>query len=326
VEAAIFAYNQISIDAKADLTSEIALLDHLLREISRLEAVMLVVSSFRADNATVLGMTVGSVTISDRSLVEVALAVYNTLDIDAKLLLSSEKILLDSLLAEIDRLEDLAFEVATYKTDHATILSLTAGTVEISDRSSAEVALAAYNALRVEARLALATEKALLENLLVEINRLQDLALEIGTFVSNNNMALILTADTVKISDKEIIDAAILAYNSLSIEAKAALTFEMALLNGLSSEIERLDLIQTEISSFMLHHSSMLALTVGTVSLSDRAMVEETLGVYSLLSIEAKAGLVTEKTLLESLLLELDRQDALALEVISFETNQSFIL
>jgi hypothetical protein len=113
------------------------------------------------------------VQISDKASVEAALAAYDLLSPEAQVLLTSEKALLDSLLAEINSQEAIALEVSTFQSDYATPLALTTGTVQISDKASVEAALAAYDLLSPAAQALLASEKALLDSLLVEIEAQQ---------------------------------------------------------------------------------------------------------------------------------------------------------
>ncbi|MBU1093147.1 MAG: hypothetical protein KKH01_01655, partial [Firmicutes bacterium] len=48
--------------------------------------------------------------------------------------------------------EDIAYIVATFRSDHADVLALTTQTVTVSDKSAVEAALTAYGALSVDAQ------------------------------------------------------------------------------------------------------------------------------------------------------------------------------
>jgi hypothetical protein len=62
-------------------------------------------ATFKTDHATVLALTVDTVAIANKGVVQAALTAYDALEADAKALLTAEKTLLDSLSAKIAELE-----------------------------------------------------------------------------------------------------------------------------------------------------------------------------------------------------------------------------
>ena len=210
-----------------NLQVEKALLDSLVQEIERLESVAFEIFTFNSNYASILSTTTGTVVINDRFIVEDALYEYDLLSSDAKAQLTTEKVLLDSLLQEIIRQEDIISEISLFKTTHAIALGLDLTSVQISDRSSIEVALASYNLLSSDAKLLLTAEKALLDSLLIEIIIQEAIAFEVTTFKQDHLSTLTFTDSSVSISNLSSVDSALLAYESLSDDAKASTVAEL---------------------------------------------------------------------------------------------------
>ncbi|QWB96237.1 hypothetical protein KHQ89_02015 [Mycoplasmatota bacterium] len=138
----------------------------------------------------------------------------------------------------IDDVQDVIDEMAAYLTNYASTLLLTTQTVEISDQPSVQAAINAYNALSSDAQAQLASEKALLDSLLVEINSQTPTATQVDTFRTDHAYVLSLDTSTVEVSDQSAVQSALDAYDLLSGDAKAQLTTEKALLDDLLLEIE----------------------------------------------------------------------------------------
>ncbi len=247
--------------------------------------------TFRTVYAATLALTVETVEISDKGSVEAALAAYDLLSVDAKAELSVEKALLDSLSLEIENQEDIVTATAA--------VIIAEGTYSQTDLDLAQVLVTAC----VDG-----LDKTALQN---RINFVQSIIDSVSLFESNHADALGLTINTVDISDQAIVEAALAAYNSLSVEAKALLTAEKALLNSLLAEINNQLPIATQVAEFRANHAYALALTVETVQISDKGLVELALEAYDLLSNDAKALLTAEKALLDSLLVEIESQQIL---------------
>jgi hypothetical protein len=102
VDTALAAYNALTADAQALLDTEKTLLDSLKARISGLRA-----EAFRTAHAAILDKTEAGVETGDEPAVDAALAAYNALGANAKLLLADEKRLLDSLKAKIEQLKGI---------------------------------------------------------------------------------------------------------------------------------------------------------------------------------------------------------------------------
>jgi hypothetical protein len=261
VNAALAAYNALSATVKALLNSEKAKLDSLLAKIVALEAAesdsaqdLAAAATYRSAHTAALALTVDTVQTSDRAAVNAALSAYNSLSAEAKELLSDEKAKLDSLLAKIADLE--AAENASaehhaaaeaFKTTHATVLALTASTVQISNKAAVNDALSAYNGLPQAVKDLVGSEKALLDVLLAKVADLeaaanasaQDLTAA-ATYRSDYGAALALSVDTVAISNKDAVNAALAAYNALSQAVKGLVSSEKTRLDSLKAKIDRL--------------------------------------------------------------------------------------
>jgi hypothetical protein len=192
----------------------------------------------------------------------------------------------------------------TFKTAHATALTLTVETVVISDKSAVNAALAAYNALSAGAQALLTTEKAKLDALSVKIGQLETAAAAqaaANTFTTGHAAALALTADTVAITDKGIVEAALTAYNGLSDAAKAQLPADTGTkLQALLDKIAQLE-ASADAAAFTGAHAAALALTADTVAITNKDAVNNALTAYNALSPPAKALLAEEKELLDGL-------------------------
>lgn len=259
------------------------------------------VATFRSVYAGALSLSVETVLISDKTSVEAALAAYDLLSVDAKAELTAEKALLDSLLIEIFEKEAIA--AATTSVIIAENSKLQA------DVNAAQVLVSA---------LPTGLEKTALQN---RLDIIQDIIDAVQVFKYNYASVLALTVNTVQTSDKSAIEAAILAHDSLSEDVKALLTAEKALLVSLIIEINNQIPTAAQVAAFRADHAIVLALSVGTVQISDRAAVEAALTAYDLLSNDAKAELTAEKALLDSLLVEIYIKEATALVVIAESSN-----
>jgi hypothetical protein len=256
-------------------------------------------------------------------------------------------------------------EAQTYKVVYAEALALDTTTVELSDKTIVDQALAAYDLLSVEAQSTLTSEKTLLDNLLIEIaeteatnyviaaensflqsdvdtaqtfvsalasgsvktdlqdrlDDVQDVIDEISLYLTSYSTTLSLTIQTVEISDQPDVQTALDAYHLLSVDAKAQLASEKALLDALIVEINSQTPTETQVETFRTDYADVLALTTSTVQVSDQASVEAALDAYDLLSGDAKAELTTEKALLDSLLLKIEELNATDLVIVAEGSN-----
>ncbi len=116
-----------------------------------------------------------------------------------------------------------------FKTTYSEVLSLTVDTVQESDRTAIEAALAAYALLETSVQEELATQKALLDALVAAL----DLNKEVATFQTNHSTILGKSTDTVEESDRDAINATLSAYAALSEAAQNKLTAQKTLLDSL---------------------------------------------------------------------------------------------
>jgi len=259
------------------------------------------VATFRSVYAGALSLSVGTVLISNQSSVEAALAAYDLLSVDAKAELTAEKALLDSLLIEIYEKEAIAVATASV-------------VIAESSKSQADVNIAQA----LVSALPTGIEKTALQN---RLDAVQDIIDAVQVFKYDYASVLALTVNTVQTSDKPAIETAILAHDALSEDVKALLTTEKALLISLIVEINNQIPTASQVAAFRADHAIVLALSVGTVQISDQIAVEAALTAYGLLSVDAKAELTIEKALLDSLLVEIYIKEATALVVIAENSN-----
>jgi uncharacterized protein (UPF0332 family) len=169
VNAALAAYNALSAAAKALLTDEKTTLDNLKAKIEDLKATT-AADAFKDAHGAVLGKTAESIAIDDEALVDAALTAYNALSAAAKALLGTEKTTLDNLKVKI---EELTTATAAFRTAHSVVLAKTVDDIAISDETTVDAALAAYNALNVQVQALLVTEKTTLDGLKAKIEELK---------------------------------------------------------------------------------------------------------------------------------------------------------
>jgi formylglycine-generating enzyme required for sulfatase activity len=202
---------------------------------------------FKAEQSAVFELTAETVRPDDEDEVDAALAAYEALSADAQALLTEEKTKLDSLKTKIGELKAAASPQGladAFKTGRAETLGKTVDTVQLSDETAVNAALAAYDALSDEAKALLTTEKAKLDGLKAKIEELkaeatpQDLA---DAFKTGHAEILGKTVDTVQSSDETAVDVALNAYETLVNEAKALLTEEKTKLDGLKAKIGELN-------------------------------------------------------------------------------------
>ncbi|WP_120161006.1 hypothetical protein [Mycoplasmopsis bovirhinis] len=119
VTAALNAYNSLQQAVKNNLTSQKTLLDNLNAKILELKQVQnkpapapdqaeTAANNFKNTHATVLAKTVDTLTLDDETNVNNALNAYNNLEQNVKDKLTSEKTLLDQLVAKIADLKEQA--------------------------------------------------------------------------------------------------------------------------------------------------------------------------------------------------------------------------
>jgi predicted small secreted protein len=200
VQAALTAYNGLTDAVKSLLTTENALLDALSAKIAYLEAVENAdpvdierADVFRSAHEAILAKTTANVTTGDKAAVQAALAAYDNLSPEVKVLLPFEKVRLDSLLSRITQIETAAANQAaanTFKTTHTTALALTVDTVAIGDKTAVQAALADYNGLTSAVKALLSAEKTLLDKLLNKINQFSGVKITFSGLTQDEEITL----------------------------------------------------------------------------------------------------------------------------------------
>ncbi|MDA3932566.1 MAG: hypothetical protein PF513_07500, partial [Tenericutes bacterium] len=254
-EATLSAYDLLSVEAQADLTIEKALLDSLLEEIIDLEAIAQATASVVIAENTNL-----------QADVDTAQALVTALPI------GTEKTALQD---RLDAVQNIIIAVSTFQSDYASVLALTVGTVEVSDKASVDAAIAAYDLLSAGAKAELTAEKALLDSLIIEIT-LQEATASV-IIVENTNLQADL--DT----------------------AQALVT---ALPNGTEKTAlqDRLDAVQDTIDSLAASSVDNLITSIpvtGEISLDDNIQIEAARSAYDALTAIQKS-LVQYEALLTS--------------------------
>jgi len=259
------------------------------------------VETYQTLYAGVLALTVGTVDLSHQEAVASALSAYDLLSVQAQTALSAEKALLDSLWVEIELLEDLVIAI---------------NSVEVAENSNEQLDLDL--AQTYVTALPTGTEKAALQ---ARIDAVQIIIDAILLFRTDYATVLMLTIETVEVTDKLDVEDALYAYSLFSAVIKAELASEKALLDSLLIEINSQTPTEALVLEFLTNHATALSLTAGTIQIADRFIVEQALAAYALLTSEAKAELTTEKALLDSLIYEITIQEATQIVVIAETTN-----
>jgi prefoldin subunit 5 len=200
--------------------------------------------------------------------------------------------LLNNLQSTIDALNAT---VSSYQTTHAAILAETTGTIQTSDQAALTSAVDAYDALTTQEQNELATEIALLNNLQSTIDSLNT---TVSNYQTTHAAILAETTGTIQTSDQAALTSALDAYNALSTQEQNELSTEIALLNDLQTEIDRID---STVTTFTTTHSYVLGLTTGTVQASDQDEIDAALVDYNSYDSKVQAELTTEKALLDDL-------------------------
>jgi hypothetical protein len=306
VDAALAAYTELSEGAQTLAAVEKALLDNLKITIADLraaegadEADKAVAAAFVSAHEAIMGKTADTVTVDDEAAVDAALAAYNALNAQAKALVGARKALLDSLKTKITDLRT----ASAFRAEHATVLNKNPSTAAIADESAVDAVLAAYDALSAGAKTLLAAEKAVLDALKQSIGALKEAAADrvvAEAFKTDHAVILGKTTASVGVGDEAVVDAALVAYNALSVQVRALLAEQKSLLNSLKTKIDEYK-APAAAAEFRAAHAAVLGKTAGSVDAGDETAVNVALLAYNGLSAATKVLVSTEKALLDSL-------------------------
>ncbi len=250
----------------------------LLNRLSTVSSYLDEIDTYHNVHQAVLNLTVETVDINDKSAIEQAISDYILLSEDVQTKLSLEKSLLDDLLAEINNQTPVETLVQEFLTKHADVLNLTVATVTESDRLSIEQALNDYDLLTDDAKLLLADEKTLFDQLLYQLD-------------INQAINKVLLAEG-SLSQNDYDDAVI------TVEALTNAVDRQTLLDRLASVAADI----ADINTFMTNQQQVLSMTVETINVTDKQSVEQALASFGILTDRAKSKLSTEETLLLDLL------------------------
>jgi hypothetical protein len=238
VDAALAAYNALTPQAKALVGARKVLLDSLKTRITDTKTA----EAFRAEHAAVLSKNPSAAAIADEDGVDGVIAAYDTLSPGTKTLLAAEKAALDALKQSITALKEAVADrsaAEAFRTDHAEVLGKTIGSVIAGDETIVNAALSAYNALGSQVKTLLAEQKSLLDSLKEKIDEYKAPADAAG-FKTIHAAILGKTIDSVAMVDESGVNAALLAYNRLSVTARALAIAEKELLDSLRQKITAL--------------------------------------------------------------------------------------
>ena len=196
-------------------------------------------------------------------------------------------------------------------------LSLKVETVEIGDKDTVVGALDLYNKLSEPIQAKLQNEKTLIDDLLTEIEKQETK----NTDAADTVTALINTLPEIEaltLDYKEAVETARAAYNNLT-DTQKGLISSADLAKLVAAEGQILVLLadkeaSDKASDFKENHKDALALTLDTVTIDNKIIVEAALAAYADLAPEVQARLGEgEKDLLDNLkqkILELEQQAA----------------
>ena len=334
VEAARAAYDELTADQKVLVTnlSTLTVAETKIAELEADAAAIAEADSFKTTYASVLALTTDSVTISDETDVDTALAAYGSLSEAAKSKLTAEKTLLDNLEAKInDLIQEAADQAAADEVkDMITALPAVAD-MTLTDKSDVEAARAAYDGLTADQK-ALVTNLSTLtvaETKIAELEADAAAIAEADSFKTTYASVLALTTDSVTISDETDVDTALAAYGSLSEAAKSKLTAEKTLLDNLEAKIN--DLIQEAADQAAADEvkDMITALpAVAGMTLADKSDVEAARAAYDELTADQKVLVTNLSTLTvaETKIAELEADAAAIAEADSFKTTYASVL
>ncbi|KAI4453529.1 lysyl-trna synthetase [Holotrichia oblita] len=231
IDAALEDLGKLSASAQTALSSTETNLNDLLAKIDLLVAA----KKFKDDHATALALEVESVAKENRDIVEAAQDDFALLTKDVQDLLTTEETLLNNLIKKISVLE----EVDGFETSHARVLALTTSNVAITDKDDINVALEDLGKLSASAQTALSPTETNLNDLLTKIESLEKVATDAQSFKTLHSEALALEVATVTEDDREIIEAALEAFDELDEDVADLLTTEKGNLDNLLAELNK---------------------------------------------------------------------------------------
>ncbi len=242
VEAARDAYDALTLSQKALVTNldKLAAAETRMAELVADQEAADEANNFRETHEEALTLTVETVSIDDRNKVEAALESYENLPEAVQAKLTDEKELLDSLFAKIEQLDQQAAGAV-----EALIEALPAvEDLTLDDMDDVEAARDAYDALTPAQKMLVTNldKLAAAETRMAELVADQEAAAAADEFRMMYDIPLGFDVETVGINDKDTVEAALAAFESLPEAVQAKLTDEKELLDSLLARIEQLEL------------------------------------------------------------------------------------
>jgi hypothetical protein len=290
VDNAITTFNQMSAGAKRLKLLEKSLLDSFKVEIEIQKGV----EQWKLDHDAALSLTLETVTENDQqTIILYAINSYYTLETPIQIRLVNELNYLTELY-DFMTPEDYTEQ---FRNSNSEILSRTIDTLELADLNILYAALALYDTLELEAKMLLTIEKQLLDELSVQMNYIVEADVWLNTYA----VVLAITVNSLTEDEQNgIVTDALNDLLNLSSGAQALLTIEKQHLLDLIGTLTPFDISE----QWKVDNNIVLSLTVSTISLTDKSILDTAFDTYNDLNDATKAYLTTEKQLLDELLVK----------------------
>ncbi len=266
------------------------------------DALALEVDLFKTTHNTILTKDIETLHIEDQPLIEAALADYEVLSEEAQAALSDKHAQLELFAEVVAGMIALEGEILRFIMANHLLLSTDVEAIQLSDKVAVQIALSDYGFLSETAQHFLRAEAEYLQRLLERIEVLEDHLNARDAFLDTHEAVLALTEETVRISDKALIETTLDAYDQLDQVIRDLLEEEKTLLEGLLESIAQREADQAAQRQFRDDHQTVLNLIELTVTIEDRNAVETAQSAYHTLSDSVQTLLSDDIALLDALL------------------------
>lgn len=306
IVAALDAFRGLSSPAQAILTTKKTLLDNLLQKINELKQEALEQAAVNAVMEQIASLPLPTkITLSDKDAVEEARRLYDCLKEDLKGLVTN----IGDLEAAENRITELEEEYEAdqkaynFKQTYTDVLALTVQTVEITDYQGVIAALEAFELLQETVKDKLATEKALLDALLVSISDLKQAVIDQAAADEVVQRINVLPDfEVLDLDDQDIVAEALAAYDALTSTQKNLVPEEALAI--LESAVEKIADLEEQYETDQAAIGHVIDLIAGLpaieeITLEDQGDVETARRAYDELD-EHLQGKVTNVDVLEA--------------------------
>ena len=266
------------------------------------DALALEVDLFETTHNAILTKDIETLHIEDQPLIEAALADYGVLSEEAQAALSDRHAQLELFAEVVAGMIALEGEILRFIMANHLLLSTDVEAIQLSDKVAVQIALSDYGFLSETAQHFLRAEAEYLQRLLERIEVLEDHLNARDAFLDTHEAILALTEETVRISDKALIETTLDAYDQLDQAIRDLLEEEKTLLEGLLESIAQREADQAAQRQFRDDHQTVLNLIELTVTIEDRNAVETAQSAYHTLSDSVQTLLSDDIALLDALL------------------------